>query len=70
MEGAERGREMKWVELVFGKREAQSTRDAARSRIAYGWTADEKRLVASHRWDGLAVAGKQKGAPYVEGRGV
>ena len=26
--------------------------------------------VASHCWDGLAVAGKRKGEPYVEGREV
>ena len=25
--------------------------------------------MASHRWDGLAVAGKRKGEPNVEGRG-
>ena len=45
-------------------------RDAARSCIAHWWTADEKRVVASHRWDGLAVAGKRKGEMYVEGREV
>jgi hypothetical protein len=45
----------------LGKREAQFTRDSARSRIAYWRATEGERAIASHRWDSLAVAGKWNG---------
>ena len=60
------------VELMgfLGKNpESKSTKKTGRTLAILSlatktwWTTDEKRVVASHRWDALAVAGKRKGEP-------